>query len=622
MTWITRLVLALAAITTGLAALVAVPSPALALQSVSHGAGYSLPHGSAWLGSYVLDDGSRGLCLQIERDEPDGHEFEYVDASSWYSMDDRARLAFIAREWAGHADADHAAAAQIATWSVTGFGDKSPEHVARVAGERSDHVLQLAATMNSVVAEEASRGVSATAQIELSEQRTGIGTVRADLFVDYVSRGRSLLVQGRHQGVLRLHGARFPDGTDRAVIENGRDYAIELDSPDARVSVAANVSFENLPYGAKIDVAHSPSVQSLLVARPGSAHAEASAEATGLSALPFQPAVETQTSAAQAIEGTEIHDTLELRAVPGGGLLSEWGLYQRGGQLFPIPVVIRSRLLGPFPEPIVLAQEPPADAPTVCSVQVHAARGPGRYVTPPCTIPAPGYYVWVETIDPADTPSDQGADRVREWASSFGVASEITYAPAPPTITSTVSTARNVPGGCLADVLHVSGVTGTAGAQIESVLVGPFDTPPEPGSVFPSLDGLPIAGTDVVDVHTDGDHTTRCLPVQTTGHYVFVFRALVEGSHAIPAVGTPNVVEGTSESVLASSVGPLLPAFADFTVYASESATVSPPTLPPTGDTTPTLALSGIGIAGGALGLAGIVTRRIKGKKASRSERS
>ena len=99
--------------------------------------------------------------------------------------------------------------------------------------------------------------------------------------------------------------------------------------------------------------------------------------------------------------------------------------------MLPIPVTVESMLLGPFAEPIVLSPEIPENSPIVCNVEVVAADGPGSYRTEECTIPGPGYYVWVERIVPERTPIEWGGDRILGWQSDFGTASEITLVAMP-----------------------------------------------------------------------------------------------------------------------------------------------------------------------------------------------
>src|SRR6185437_10181037 len=70
-------------------------------------------------------------------------------------------------------------------------------------------------------------------------------------------------------------------------------------------------------------------------------------------------------------------------------------------------------------------------APVVCQVTTPVDHGPGEYLTPPCTLPTAGYFVWVETITPDDTKPEEGRSRVRPWTSRFGEASETVLVQAP-----------------------------------------------------------------------------------------------------------------------------------------------------------------------------------------------
>jgi hypothetical protein len=70
------------------------------------------------------------------------------------------------------------------------------------------------------------------------------------------------------------------------------------------------------------------------------------------------------------------------------------------------------------------------DAPVVCTVEVIAT-GVGEYRTPDCVLPAAGWYVWTEKIDPDRTSAEQGGARVLPWVSDFGIAAEVTRAVMP-----------------------------------------------------------------------------------------------------------------------------------------------------------------------------------------------
>ncbi|RII95752.1 hypothetical protein DZF97_18355, partial [Clavibacter nebraskensis] len=89
----------------------AVP-PALALGAVSHGVGYAAGSDGRWLGSYRMDDGRLGFCIDVGLAAPPGHAYSPVDDAG-ATPDDRARLAYISRRWAGSADPETAAAGQL-----------------------------------------------------------------------------------------------------------------------------------------------------------------------------------------------------------------------------------------------------------------------------------------------------------------------------------------------------------------------------------------------------------------------------------------------------------------------------------------------------------------------------
>jgi hypothetical protein len=194
--------------------------------------------------------------------------------------------------------------------------------------------------------------------------------------------------------------------------------------------------------------------------------------------------------------------------------------------------------------------------------------------TPPCRVPAPGYYVWVESIDPADTPVDQGRDRLRPWRSPFGTASEVTFSPAGVAVQTHVGDPTPSAGSCTIDDLDVTGVPATASAsglsvEVESVLVGPFADPIADGRDLSDIESYPVAGTTSTRIAADGSYETPCIRVTTPGHYVYVFRS---------AGSAPD-----------SAGHQLIPAFSDLTAHASEMLRVTepdrptpPPTVPPT----------------------------------------
>ncbi|RII96913.1 hypothetical protein DZF96_09510, partial [Clavibacter michiganensis] len=163
---IARLVSALAGVglAFGLAAS-AVP-PAQALSAVSHGVGYASAPDGRWLGSYRMDDGRLGFCIDVGLAAPPGHAYSPVDDAG-ASPEDRARLAYISRRWAGSADPDTAAAGQLATWSITGLGAHDLAWYAARAGDHAGAVESRARDMLAETAARASRSVSASATVAL-----------------------------------------------------------------------------------------------------------------------------------------------------------------------------------------------------------------------------------------------------------------------------------------------------------------------------------------------------------------------------------------------------------------------------------------------------------------------
>lgn len=406
-------------------------SSAKALTSSGFATGY-LSSTGWWLGSYALDDGSRGFCLEAGRPSPVGHTSDYVDGADldWFTPDQSAKLAYISRTWAATGDRVTAAAGQLATWMITGLNGRTLESYAARAGGDASAVLARSHAMLDEAGREASRGVTASATIEISD--SGAGRLRIELSVDRLT-GASLALPDRHSGTVELSGAQFADGATSAVLGNGLDLPVQPVGTDPTVSIAVSASFASLPYGDRLRVAVArDNAQSLLIALPASAEASAAANGTGVSPLPFQPRVSTVTSASTAFPGDAITDHLTVDVAHRDGLLPTWAVRPHDDALVPVEAIIESRLLGPFPDGIQPATVSPADAPVVCSVEV-AVTGPGEYETPSCTLPAPGEYVWVETIDPARTPADLGGSRMLPWSSAFGVASEITRVSAPAT---------------------------------------------------------------------------------------------------------------------------------------------------------------------------------------------
>jgi hypothetical protein len=542
----------------------AVP-PAQALSAVSHGVGYASGADGRWLGSYRMDDGRLGFCIDVGLAAPPGHEYSPVrDAGA--TPDDRARLAYVSRRWAGTADPDTAAAAQLATWSITGLGAHDLSWYAARAGDHAGAVESRARDMLAEASSGASRSVTAAATVALSDD--GRGTVRVDLRADLVASGPTDVPAGSQTGTVTLDGAVFDDGSTTAQVANGTEVPLRATGSSAALRVTASAAFASLPYGDALDaVGGDGASQRLILARPADARAEARADAQAPSPLPFAPRVVTRTSRAVAAVGDELADALRVSADPAApadhgrpATADGWGLTRgRDGSLVPVPVTVRSRLLGPFREQVGPERdEVPGGAPQVCEVVTRIDRGPGDYASPACRLPAGGFYTWVESISPDDTAVPDGRARVLPWQSTFGAATETTQVPQPPRITTTIGSSEITTGDCQTDTLHTASFVGVGPFPVHVRIAGPFATAPAEGEQVPVPADTAVGGPAAdVAVDGDGDVTTSCMRVLSPGWYVAV-------------LDSPGRPAGDADG---AAVAP----FADHTAHAGETFHVSPP---------------------------------------------
>ncbi len=170
---------------------------AQALSANGHGPGYLSADGW-WLGTYSLDDGSRGFCLQAGKKSPTGHEIDLVAGSTldWYSPEQAAKLAFISRSWAGTSDRGTAAAGQLATWMVAGLDNATAASYAARAGADAATVLSWAHSMVAESGTLGSRSVEADGVVELADD--GAGRFRVELTVDRLTGGAEVLPPRKH----------------------------------------------------------------------------------------------------------------------------------------------------------------------------------------------------------------------------------------------------------------------------------------------------------------------------------------------------------------------------------------------------------------------------------------
>jgi hypothetical protein len=602
----------------------AVP-PAEALSATSRGVGYASGPDGRWLGSYRLDDGRLGFCIDVGLSAPPGHDYAPVDDAA-RSPDDRARLAYISRRWAGSADPDTAAAGQLATWGVTGLGGHDLAWYAARAGDRADVVASRARDMLAEAgsATGASRSVTAAASVALGDD--GHGTVRVDLRADFLATGPADVPAGSHTGTVTLEGAVFADGGTRAQVADGTPVPVTATGSSPALHVTASAVFSDLPYGDALDaVGAGGASQRMILARPADARADARAEAHAPSPLPFAPRVVTSTSRAVAAAGDDIADRLHVTADPaapaehGRPATSDgWGLVRRDdGTLGPVPVTVRSRLLGPFPEQVGPERDDvPDHAPQVCEVATRVARGPGDYTTPACRVPGGGYYTWVETISPDDTSIADGRARVLPWRSTFGAATETSQVPQPPSITTRIGAREVVSGDCETDTLHVTSFVGVGAVPVRVRLIGPLAAEPADGAAVqvPS-DTASAASASDVRLTDDGDVTTPCMRVDAPGWYVAVLdsagRPAGDADGAAIAPFSDHVAHATEAfhvSPPAPATPPAPPARTQLAMTGGAPGVDVPGVNGPGRVTAPQLACAAVGI--GSLGALGVGARR------------
>ncbi|TAJ47533.1 MAG: hypothetical protein EPO52_11740 [Herbiconiux sp.] len=550
------LLLPLGAVTSALSA-----APAQALSVTGHGTGvlWSKDH-TSWLGNYLLGDGNFGYCLEAQKPVPGASAIEYVDGpgTGRYSRDDAARLSYIARTWGAPTDRLDTAAAQLATWTITGLSPHDQAYYAQRADGDAGEVLFRANTMLGIANGEGGASRGAWVDLGLNVAGSG-GSVISQLRVDYLA-GTRTIDPGRYSGTMTLRGATFGDGSRTMTVRNGEAQPIRPDQSGGRAAVSVDVEYRDLPFGASFVLGRNTGAgQSLLISSTTTMAVHATASSVGPNDLPFQPRVQTTASAPVAAPGASLHDELRLDVHPDSPTGGEWPVYRRpDGALAPIPVVITSVLLGPFGTRPLESATAPVGAPVVCTVERLVESGPGTVHSEPCTVSAAGYYVWMDSIDPGRTPADRGGGRIGAWQSAFGVADETTVVPAALEIRTAASDSTLDGPACVRDRLAVSGLpAGIDPLRVVSTLLGPLTSAPSAGSVPVDWQKYPVAGSVTTIVAADGEHDSPCIAVTRPGFYYFL-------------VDSPEVPDAATQT-------PFIAGFSDRRVHAEESVAFAPP---------------------------------------------
>lgn len=244
------------------------------------------------------------------------------------------------------------------------------------------------------------------------------------------------------------------------------------------------------------------------------------------------PEIETTTSAAQVEPGVEIHDVVTVTGLPPG--------YDR---------TVVAELHGPFPAP------PDADD---CTPETRFARNgtrvrrDGTYRTPSVTVPAVGYWTWVQRL-----PRDRDTVAV---TTPCGLVEETTrVVPRRPQVATRVSDRRALVGDRLHDRIRISGLVPTDVVDVAWTLHGPVV--PRTVRSRPSCDGVrwsgaPVAATGTVRQRGSGVVPTRRVRPRTPGCYTYSV-AVAATPTTEAASSSPGLVSETS--LLTRPVTPEVP---------------------------------------------------------------
>jgi hypothetical protein len=248
------------------------------------------------------------------------------------------------------------------------------------------------------------------------------------------------------------------------------------------------------------------------------------------------PSVTTTTSATSAVPGTAVTDQIVSTGVPVG--------YHGAAT---------ATLYGPFDE------QPASDS---CTADKSAGSvtvpitGNGSVKTPPVTVTALGYYVWVESL-PGDV-------RTNAVVTPCGLVPETTLVakvPAAPTVRTQASSTGAVLGGTVHDTVVVDGLAPGSPVQVTWVLHGPLRP------VRGSCAGLDWAKAGIVDhgsflADHDGTYQTAATVLRRSGCVTYSEQLPATGSapgaSTAPGIATETTLV-TRVVAPAAPSGPVIP---------------------------------------------------------------
>ena len=542
---------AVCAVITGVLALcVAITAAPAFAGTAAHGYGYTwASDGASFIGSYRVN-GLLAYCDNVAALPATNFGYgspDWTPNTGWSSAD-KARLAYLMREYGASRNNTTAAAVGLNIWRITGMNGHTDAYYAARAGGKSAAVLAAANTQRTAMNKSATTAVRASATVTFAHDAS-TGTVSTTLQVDKLS-GWSTVASGAFTGTLKLSGAVFSDtGSATRSVGNGRSYPITATVVGGKYSVDASVSYARLPYGDTIGVMSSTTSgrQPLLVADHRDVTASAAAATTaGVVPIPFAVTVLTHSSAQKVLPGAPLTDTLDVAvAATAANPGAQWPTAGADPAAVPVPVTIRSRLWGPFDVSPTEAAAPPADARPVCEV-TRVVTAPGTVTSGTCTPMRPGFYTWTASVDPNDTSVADGRSQVIGMQSRFGEAAETTLVPWQPEAKTVVSEKSVTTGTCVFDAITVTGMPPGGEADVVSEAWGPFSTAPAAGTHIDSTTARP-ATTSTVHVSSDGTVRTPCRPLGAPGYYVYTYRSA--RSATVAAFSSTEVFSSETVSV-------------------------------------------------------------------------
>lgn len=478
-----------------------------------------------FVGQYRNAAGQAAYCTDFDRlapryaeDYDGGHSGPFVRSDGQaLSEHENAALSYLLNRWGATTKNKEAAAVQLSVWAMTSPGMAwGSTRMKELIGQENlpAGVVKRAKSMTSTAHDSAGpysvRIILGDASGDGLISKAAIAVLGAD-----GSPVAGLMVKANVDG-----GFTFADGQSTTSWTSGaRQQMLQL----SRVTLGPGELQITVPgtpaAGVRWLEPDQPDAQRLLTASV----LESREAARKLAALPaFQPKVTTETSAAQAEPGSQLHDVLKVSVADDGqGSSNQWLRHPTTGK--PLSVDVTSTLWGPLERKPELSNSVPDDAPKVGTVTTEVA-GPGTYKTPSLTIAGPGYYVWTEAINPASTQPHQAAQFIKPWQSKFGIAEETTLVPWRLTVHTELSQHEAVVGEPITDLVTVSGLPETAppgdSAKIRLTMYGPLKQKPVESPDVP--DEAPVFAEVLIAANNGQQRSDTFGPFPHPGCYTVV----------------------------------------------------------------------------------------------------